>query len=58
MKKVYIETFGCHYSPQNHIPIYQSGVLGDGKHTLRLVRSDSMPGPVTIDAFAVEAEVD
>lgn len=52
----YIETIRCNYGQVNHSPIYQSVVLENSWHTLRLEKTETeYNGRVTIDAFAVES---
>ncbi|WP_139958295.1 glycoside hydrolase family protein [Flavicella sediminum] len=51
----YIETIRCNYAPVSQSPIYQSDVLINKKHVLKLVKTETeYNGQVTIDAFAVE----
>jgi hypothetical protein len=51
----YIETIRCNYAPVPQSPIYQSGVLTNNKHILKLVKTETQyNGQVTIDVFAVE----
>jgi len=52
----YIETVRCNYAPVTHVKIYTTTRLPEGKHTLKLVKTDAtFNGPVAIDAFSFES---
>ena len=55
----FVEKVRCGWAPTVQSPIYQTGLLSEGKHVLKMVKSESeYMGEVSIDAFAYEALVD
>ncbi|MDO7172511.1 hypothetical protein [Mariniflexile sp. AS56] len=51
----YIETIRCNYPPVPQSPIYPSWVLTNGKHVIKLVKTETeFNRQVTIEVFAVE----
>ena len=52
----YIETIRCNWGPIPRSKLYQTNVLPNGLHTLRLVKVETdFNGEVSIDAFAYES---
>ena len=52
----YLETIRCNYAPRAHEKIFQTPLLPEGKHTLKLEKTKAdFNGEVYIDSFAFEA---
>ncbi|MEN1682120.1 MAG: glycoside hydrolase family protein [Planctomycetota bacterium] len=53
----YAETFRCNWAPVSRARLYQTELLSDGPHTLRLVKTKTdLNGEVSIDFFSYESE--
>lgn len=55
----FIETIRCNWGQVLGAPLYRTGLLEEGRHTLKLVKSEGeYNGEVTIDAFAHQSAAD
>ena len=55
MGRIDIEQVRCNWGPVLGAPIYQTGLLDDAEHTLKLVKSKAEHnGEVTIDYFGYQ----